>query len=73
MLRLMDEAREAGMKLGVCSAATKSTVEATLLSLLGKGRFEGLDVFLAGEWAAPFIKGFARQTAPRWEHLHPSH
>ncbi len=48
MLRLMDEAREAGLKLAVCSAATKPTVEFTLRTLLGEARFQGLDCFLAG-------------------------
>ena len=45
----MDEARAAGLKLAVCSAATKSSVVFTLKSLLGEGRFQGLDCFLAGE------------------------
>ena len=49
VLRLMDEAREAGINLGVCSAATKSSVLAVLPVLLGEGRFKGLDVFLAGD------------------------
>ncbi len=48
MLRLMDEARAAGLKLAVCSAATKSSVVYTLNSLIGEGRFKGLDCFLAG-------------------------
>ncbi|KAG2485807.1 hypothetical protein HYH03_015518 [Edaphochlamys debaryana] len=49
VLRLMDEAREAGLKLAVCSAATKSSVEFTLKNVLGEGRFQGLDCFLAGD------------------------
>ncbi|PNH09094.1 Protein CbbY [Tetrabaena socialis] len=49
VLRLMDEARAAGLKLAVCSAATKSSVVFTLTSLLGEGRFQGLDCFLAGD------------------------
>jgi hypothetical protein len=49
VLRLMDEARDAGLKVAVCSAATKSSVVYTLTSLLGKQRFEELDCFLAGE------------------------
>ncbi|PNW71496.1 hypothetical protein CHLRE_16g656650v5 [Chlamydomonas reinhardtii] len=49
VLRLMDEARAAGLKLAVCSAATKSSVVFTLKSLLGEGRFQGLDCFLAGD------------------------
>jgi beta-phosphoglucomutase-like phosphatase (HAD superfamily) len=53
VLRLMDEAREAGLKVAVCSAATKSSVVFTLTSLLGKQRFEELDCFLAGEGARP--------------------
>lgn len=48
VLRLMDEARDAGLKLAVCSAATKSSVVFTLKNLLGEGRFQGLDCFLAG-------------------------
>ena len=36
----MDEARAAGLKLGVCSAATKESVVFVLKSLLGEGRFE---------------------------------
>lgn len=49
VLRLMDEARASGIKLAVCSAATKSSVIFTLTSLLGKERFEELDCFLAGD------------------------
>ena len=49
VLRLMDEARAAGMKVAVCSAATKSSVEFTLTSLLGKERFAALDCFMAGD------------------------
>ncbi|GLI63176.1 hypothetical protein VaNZ11_005945 [Volvox africanus] len=49
VLRLMDEARAAGLKLSVCSAATKSSVVFTLKNLLGEGRFQGLDCFLAGD------------------------
>jgi HAD superfamily hydrolase (TIGR01509 family) len=49
VLRLMDEAREAGIKLAVCSAATKSSVVFVVQNLLGKARFENLDVFLAGD------------------------
>ncbi|GIL50217.1 hypothetical protein Vafri_6325 [Volvox africanus] len=49
VLRLMDEARAAGLKLAVCSAATKSSVVFTLKNLLGEGRFQGLDCFLAGD------------------------
>ena len=52
VLRLMDEAREAGLKLAVCSAATKSTVEFMLRRLLGEGRFSSLDCFLAGALAS---------------------
>lgn len=40
VLRLMDEARAAGLKLGVCSAATKSSVICVLTSLLGPERFQ---------------------------------
>jgi hypothetical protein len=44
----MDDARAAGLKVAVCSAATKSSVVFTLKSLLGEQRFSSLDVFLAG-------------------------
>jgi phosphoglycolate phosphatase-like HAD superfamily hydrolase len=49
VLRLMDDARAAGLKVAVCSAATKSSVVFTLQNLLGKQRFDSLDCFLAGE------------------------
>lgn len=49
VLRLMDEARAAGLALGVCSAGTKDSVVAVLHAMLGEGRFNGLDVFLAGD------------------------
>ncbi|XP_021714195.1 haloacid dehalogenase-like hydrolase domain-containing protein At4g39970 [Chenopodium quinoa] len=49
VLRLMDEAKAAGKKLAVCSAATKSSVILTLESLIGLDRFHGLDCFLAGD------------------------
>eukprot|EP00271_Cylindrocystis_brebissonii_P008580 TRINITY_DN22970_c0_g2_i1.p1 TRINITY_DN22970_c0_g2~~TRINITY_DN22970_c0_g2_i1.p1 ORF type:complete len:353 (-),score=51.95 TRINITY_DN22970_c0_g2_i1:633-1670(-) len=49
IIRLMDEAREQGLMIAVCSAATKSSVIFVLTSLLGKDRFEQLDCFLAGD------------------------
>ncbi|OVA07950.1 HAD-like domain [Macleaya cordata] len=49
VLRLMDEAKSAGIKLAVCSAATKSSVILCLESLIGIERFQGLDCFLAGD------------------------
>ncbi|KAI3873970.1 hypothetical protein MKW98_001619 [Papaver atlanticum] len=49
VLRLMDEAKTAGIKLAVCSAATKSSVILCLESLIGNDRFKGLDCFLAGD------------------------
>jgi beta-phosphoglucomutase-like phosphatase (HAD superfamily) len=49
VLRLMDEARAAGLLVAVCSAATKESVIYTLNSLLGPARFEALDCFLAGD------------------------
>ncbi|XP_074308738.1 haloacid dehalogenase-like hydrolase domain-containing protein At4g39970 [Silene latifolia] len=49
VLQLMDEAKAAGKKLAVCSAATKSSVILTLESLIGLDRFHGLDCFLAGD------------------------
>ena len=39
VVRLMDEARAAGLLVGVCSAATKSSAICVLESLLGKDRF----------------------------------
>ncbi|MCL7051742.1 hypothetical protein MKW94_022649, partial [Papaver nudicaule] len=38
-----------GIKLAVCSAATKSSVILCLESLIGNDRFKGLDCFLAGD------------------------
>ncbi|EIE19257.1 HAD-like protein [Coccomyxa subellipsoidea C-169] len=49
VLRLMDEARAEGLLVGVCSAATKSSAICVLESLLGKERFQSLDVFMAGD------------------------
>lgn len=37
---LMDEAREQGLLLGVCSAATKSSAICVVQALLGQQRFE---------------------------------
>ena len=48
VLRLMDEARAAGLKVAVCSAATKSAAVTTVSSLLGEKRWNALDCFLAG-------------------------
>ena len=39
VIRLLDEARAAGLLVGVCSAATKSSAICVLESLLGKERF----------------------------------
>ncbi|XP_024316593.1 haloacid dehalogenase-like hydrolase domain-containing protein At4g39970 isoform X2 [Brachypodium distachyon] len=49
VLRLMDEAKDAGIKLSVCSAAAKSSVVMCLENLIGLERFNGLDCFLAGD------------------------
>ncbi|XP_030463343.1 haloacid dehalogenase-like hydrolase domain-containing protein At4g39970 [Syzygium oleosum] len=49
VLRLMDEAKAAGKKLAICSAATKSSVILCLENLIGMERFQGLDCFLAGD------------------------
>ncbi|KAG7619047.1 Haloacid dehalogenase-like hydrolase domain-containing protein [Arabidopsis thaliana] len=49
VIRLMDEAKAAGKKLAVCSAATKSSVILCLENLLDIERFQGLDCFLAGD------------------------
>jgi hypothetical protein len=48
VLRLMDEARATGMKVAVCSAATKPSVVFTLANLLGEKRVQALDCFMAG-------------------------
>lgn len=49
VLHLMDEVKGAGIKLAVCSAATKSSVVMCLENLIGLERFNGLDCFLAGD------------------------
>ncbi|XAR62271.1 Sugar-terminal-phosphatase [Bertholletia excelsa] len=49
VLSLMDEAKAAGIKLAVCSAATKSSVILCLENLIGIERFQSLDCFLAGD------------------------
>lgn len=40
VLRLVDEARDAGLKVAVCSAATKSSVIHVVKSLFGEARYE---------------------------------
>ncbi|KAK6923777.1 Haloacid dehalogenase-like hydrolase [Dillenia turbinata] len=45
----MDEANNAGKKLAVCSAATKSSVILCLENLIGIDRFPNLDCFLVGD------------------------
>ncbi|KAL1190349.1 Haloacid dehalogenase-like hydrolase domain-containing protein [Cardamine amara subsp. amara] len=49
VIRLMDEAKAAGKKVAVCSAATKSSVVLCLENLINIERFQGLDCFLAGD------------------------
>jgi hypothetical protein len=49
VVRLMDEARAAGVPVAVCSAATKAAVQFVLENLLGRERFAGLDLFMAGD------------------------
>ncbi|MCO5586417.1 hypothetical protein L7F22_040357 [Adiantum nelumboides] len=49
VLELMDEAQAKGLKVAVCSAATKSSVIFCLNNLLGENRIEQLDCFLAGD------------------------
>lgn len=49
VLRLMEEARADGLKLAVCSAATKSSVIFVVEQLLGRKQYEALDVFMAGD------------------------
>ena len=48
VLELMDEARAAGARVAVCSAATKDAAVFVVQSLLGPERFAALDIFLAG-------------------------
>ena len=40
IMRLVDEARQAGIKVAVCSAATKSSVIHVVKSVLGEERFQ---------------------------------
>jgi len=49
VLRLMEQGRAAGLKLAVCSAATKSSVILVVEQLLGTEAFKALDVFMAGD------------------------
>lgn len=49
VFELMDGARAAGVPVAVCSASTKAAVTFVLKSLLGKQRFEALDLFIAGD------------------------
>jgi beta-phosphoglucomutase-like phosphatase (HAD superfamily) len=46
ILELFDEARDAGLKVGVCSAATKSSAVCVLENLLGAHRFKVCTVHL---------------------------
>jgi HAD superfamily hydrolase (TIGR01509 family) len=49
ILKLMDDARASGTPVAVCSASTKAAVTFVLPALLGKERFESLDLFMAGD------------------------
>jgi len=49
VLELMQEAREAGLKVAVCSASAKPAVIHVLSNLLGEEQFAALDCFLAGD------------------------
>lgn len=49
VLRLMDEARAQGLRVAVCSAATRESCVFTVRNLLGEKRFTELDVFMAGD------------------------
>lgn len=81
VLRLMDEARAAGLLVAVCSAATKESVIFTLTSLLGAQRFSSLDCFMAGDDVPrkkpdPIIYQIAagprlRPCCSGWLHFHP--
>mmetsp|Transcript_12807 Transcript_12807/g.42273 ORF Transcript_12807/g.42273 Transcript_12807/m.42273 type:complete len:296 (-) Transcript_12807:38-925(-) len=48
VLELMDAAKDAGLKIGVCSASTKEAAVFVVQAMLGAERFAKLDVFLAG-------------------------
>ena len=50
VLRLMDEAREAGVKLAVVGSGggDRAALSAQLSALIGQGRVQGLDCVLAG-------------------------
>jgi HAD superfamily hydrolase (TIGR01509 family) len=49
ILKLMDDARASGTPVAVCSASTKAAVDFVLPALLGKERFESLDLYMAGD------------------------
>ena len=51
VVELLDEAREAGLLLGVCSAATKSSAICVLQALLGQQRFEVRLLLCGITWA----------------------
>lgn len=55
ILELMDAARAAGVPVAVCSASTKAACLFVMDNLLGKERFETLDLFMAGD-DVPFKK-----------------
>lgn len=57
-MRLMDEARQASIKVAVCSAATKSSVIHVVKSLLGEERFE---VICLRSWPLADLAAFQRQ------------
>jgi beta-phosphoglucomutase-like phosphatase (HAD superfamily) len=49
VLELMDQARQAGVPIAVCSASTKQATDFVLPNLLGQDRFSSLDVYMAGD------------------------
>ena len=49
VLRMFREAKEAGLKVAVCSASNKESVIHVLTNLLGEEIFEFLDLFMAGD------------------------
>lgn len=49
VLELMDQARQAGVPVAVCSASTKQATDFVLPNLLGEDRFSSLDVYMAGD------------------------
>lgn len=69
VLRLMDEAADAGLRLAICSAASADAVSLVLEQLVGSARLARFDVVLSGDFAGdktrkkpdPMIYNVARE------------